>query len=166
MNATTKKQPWVDVAIFENLMDGLKLETFLKQSRFTTRTYNHRMLQLFLFLCPPHAIFHIQVRSNDYKVVADILNRNPTAKELVQKAIHCPQCHSLRVLYPQMTHDFSLPALVGIIFHMKNHEAYCENCHHRWTLPKDQISQPLERAPQAQFSNGENTGQFQPRSQR
>ena len=151
MNPITKKQPWVDVAIFENLTDGQKLELFLKQNRFAARVFNDRLLQLFLFLCPPRAVFRVQVRFNDYKVVTDMLNRDITASKLAEAAVHCPDCDSRRVQYPQMTRKFFLPTVLlhfGIIFRIIEHEAYCENCHYLWRLPKTQISVPLRRAHQ------------------
>jgi hypothetical protein len=49
------------------------------------------------------------------------------------------------VQYPQMTRKFLFPTLLlhlGIIFRFITHEAYCENCHWLWGLPKGQVSAP------------------------
>jgi hypothetical protein len=64
---------------------------------------------------------------------------NANEKVRGQKAIHCPECGSLRISYPQMTRKFLLPTRflhLGIIFRLIRHQAYCENCHHVWSLPK------------------------------
>jgi hypothetical protein len=154
MNASTKKQPWANIAVFENLNDGQILETTLKNNGFEARIFNDKLLQLFLFLCPPHATFRVQVREGDFKNAMDFLDREPTVSTLLKNAIHCPSCDSLRVQYPQMTRKFFLPTLVlhlGIIFRVIEHEAYCESCHCLWNLPKAGAPARLKHAPRKQF---------------
>src|ERR1700722_3583131 len=153
MNFSTKRQAWVNVAVFENVTDGQILETRLKNKGFEARTYKGRLLPLFLFLCPPHATFRVLIRQNDLKNTADFLAADPGATALLQKAIRCPSCGSLRVQYPQMTRKFFLPTLLlhlGIIFRVIEHEAYCESCHFLWNLPKNGMPLP-KRAPRKQF---------------
>jgi hypothetical protein len=138
MSSSFKQKPWVNVAIFESLSDGLVLETFLKGHRFEARTYNDRLLQLCLFLCPPRATFRVQVRANAVWAATELLGIAPETTAILQPAIHCPSCGSLHVNYPQMTRKFLLPTVVlhlGIIFRVINHEAYCEHCHYIWNLP-------------------------------
>ena len=143
----TKNRKWVDVAFFENVSDAEKAESFLKSKGFEARTYNDRALQLFLFLCPPHATFRAQVRLQDFKVVKDLFERDAIAAEFVKNAIHCPSCDALQVQYPQMTRKFFLPTLMlhlGIIFRIIDHQAYCEHCHFLWSLPKKQSASPFK----------------------
>jgi hypothetical protein len=54
---------------------------------------------------------------------------------LLQSAIHCPECGSLRVEYPQVTHKslftnfaVGLAAELGLV----EREYYCEDCHCMW----------------------------------
>jgi len=145
MLSPRKKQPWGNVAIFENLSDGLLLEMDLRNKGFEARTYNDRLLQYFLFLCPPHATVRVQVRGNDFKNATYFLDQAPATSTLLRKAIRCPSCGSLRVQYPQMTRKFLLPTLLlhlGIIFRVIVHEAYCESCHWLWSLPKKRVPAP------------------------
>jgi hypothetical protein len=154
MSFSKKRQSWVNVALFENVNDGQILETVFRNKGLEARTYNDKFLQLFLFLCPPHATFRVQVRENDFTNATDLLDREPAASALLQKMIRCPSCGSLHVQYPQMTRKFFLPTLVlhlGIIFRVIEHEAYCECCHCLWNLPKSGPPPPLRRAPQKQF---------------
>jgi hypothetical protein len=147
MLSSRKKQPWGNVAIFENLSDGLLLEMDLRNKGFEARTYNDRLLQYFLFLCPPHATVRVQVRGNDFKNATYFLDHAPATSALLRKAIRCPSCGSLRVQYPQMTRKFLLPTLLlhlGIIFRVIVHEAYCESCHWLWSLPKKRVSAPAQ----------------------
>ena len=143
--SSRKRQPWGNVAIFENVSDCQLLEMDLKNKGFETRTYNDKLLQFFLFLCPPHATIRVQVRGNDLKNATYFLDHEPATSALLQKAIRCPSCGSLRVQYPQMTRKFFLPTLLlhlGIIFRVIVHEAYCESCHWLWSLPKKRVSAP------------------------
>ena len=142
-----KTQPWANVAIFENADDGQKLEMDLKNKGFETRTYIDKLLQTFLFLCPPHATIRVEVRANDFKKVTYLLDHEPTTSVLLQGAIRCPSCGSLRVQYPQMTRRFLLPTLLlhlGIIFRVIAHQAYCESCHWLWSFPKTRVSAPAK----------------------
>jgi len=142
-----KTQPWANVAIFENANDGQMLEMDLKNKGFETRTYIDKLLQTFLFLCPPHATIRVEVRANDFKNVTYLLDHEPATSVLLQRAIRCPSCGSLRVQYPQMTRRFLLPTLLlhlGIIFRVIAHQAYCESCHWLWSFPKTRVSAPAK----------------------
>ena len=147
MISQRKTRSWADVAIFENASDSQMLATDLKNKGFETRTYNDRLLQCFLFLCPPHATIRVQVRGNDSNNVACFLHHEPATSALLQRAIRCPSCGSLRVQYPQMTRRFLLPTLLlhlGIIFRVIVHQAYCENCHWLWSLSKKRVAAPAK----------------------
>jgi hypothetical protein len=142
-----KTQPWANVAIFENAGDGQMLEMDLKNKGFETRTYIDKLLQTFLFLCPPHATIRVEVRANDFNNVTYLLDHEPATSVLLQRAIRCPSCGSLRVQYPQMTRRFLLPTLLlhlGIIFRVIAHQAYCESCHWLWSFPKTRVSTPAK----------------------
>jgi len=154
MSFSINKQPWANVAIFENASDGKMLEMDLKNKGFETRTYNDKLLQCFLFLCPPHATIRVQVRGSEFKNAMYFVENEPAMATLLQKAIHCPSCSSLRVQYPQMTRKFLLPTLLlhlGIIFRVITHEAYCDSCHWLWSLPKSRSPLAPKRAQQIQF---------------
>jgi hypothetical protein len=142
-----KTKAWVNVATFENANDGQMLEMDLKNKGFETRTYIDKLLQYFLFLCPPHATIRVEIRVNDFKNVTYLLDHEPATSVLLQRAIRCPSCGSLRVQYPQMTRRFLLPTLLlhlGIIFRIIAHQAYCESCHWLWSFPKRLGSSPAK----------------------
>lgn len=131
------KTTWTTVALFDQLAAGKTLEGLLKENRIDARTDNDKVLQILLFLCPPQATYRVQVRDKIYKMTLELLKH--TAPSVLQQAIHCPDCGSLRVNYPQMTRKFLLPTIflhLGIIFRFIKHQAYCEHCHCLWTLRK------------------------------
>src|ERR1700689_2372643 len=123
MSAFLKRKKWVTVAM---------LEAVLRDKGFEARTFNDKLLQLFLFLCPPHATFRVQVRDNDFNNATDFLDREPVTCPFLQQAIRCPSCGSLHAQYPQMTRKFFLPTVLlhlGSIFRVIEHEAYCGSSH-------------------------------------
>ncbi len=125
------------MALFDDEKAGKTLEAFFADKRIEARTFNDKLLQLFLFLCPPQATFRGQVRERFYKMARQLLETTPPPA--LNQAIHCPECGSVRVNYPQMTRKFFLPTVflhLGIIFRLIKHQAYCENCHLIWSLPK------------------------------
>jgi len=140
------KTTWVTIAIFEEEEAGKSFEAWLKEQRIDARTYFDKALQRFLFLCPPRATYRVQVRDKIHKMTQELLTHESPPP--LQKALHCPECGSIRVNYPQMTRKFLLPTLflhLGIIFRIIKHQAYCEACHYMWSLPehpKPAVQQP------------------------
>jgi hypothetical protein len=54
---------------------------------------------------------------------------------LLREAIRCPECKSLRVLYPQYAENSLLTnLLVGLAatLHLVERDFYCEDCHYTW----------------------------------
>jgi hypothetical protein len=130
-------ETWLDVALFETLNDGRALEVFLADKGMAARTYDDKWFRYFLFLRPPRLTWRVQVRKNHFEGVTELLRSK--APSLLEKAVHCPACGSLRVNYPQMTRKFIVPTILlhlGIIFRFIDHECYCETCHEMWNLPE------------------------------
>jgi hypothetical protein len=133
-----RHHPWVNVAVFENINDGRILETFLRDEEIDARVYDDKLLQSFLFLCPPHVTYRVQIRRDHFDKATRAMDE--AHPPILEKAMHCPSCGSLRVSYPQMTRKFFLPTVLlhmGIIFRIVQHECYCENCHLTWNLAAD-----------------------------
>ena len=128
-------QGWADVAVLEELNDGQMLAAFLQAQRLEARTYDDKLFRYLLFLRPPRVTYRVQVRKNAFRAATEFLERNAPA--ILEKAIHCPSCGSLRVNYPQMTRKFFTPTVLlhfGLILRLIDHECYCESCHYDWNL--------------------------------
>ena len=132
-----KNKQWVNLAVYEHKRDGDALQAYLQQHGFEACSYNDRVLQFFLFLCPPRGTWRVQVRKDNFKPALNFVSTQPEGIRLLQRAVHCPSCDSLVINYPQMTRKFFTPTLLlhlGIIFRVIEHEAYCEHCHFTWHL--------------------------------
>lgn len=137
MNDSHNHQTWLDVALFESMNDGRALQNFLDENRIEARTYDDKVFRYFLFLRPPRLVWHVQVRKGSFNFAVELLKSK--SPPVLEKALHCPDCGSLRVNYPQMTRKFVLPTIMlhlGIIFRVIEHKCYCEDCHEMWSLPK------------------------------
>jgi hypothetical protein len=138
---------WVNVGVFVELNEAQVVETILTSRGFKARTHFDKVLQLFLFLRPPRKTFRVQVRDHEFRNAMNLLEAEPGLAAKLHKALHCPDCGSLRVEYPQMTRKFILPTVLlhlGIIFHVIEHECYCESCHCIWNLPP-KFTPPMRR---------------------
>jgi hypothetical protein len=136
MNSPSKHQPWADVAVFEDLNTSRTVETLLTSQGLQARTYDDKFFRRFLFLRPPRKTFRLQVHPDDFNRAQDLLHVGP--KDHLRDAIHCPDCDSPRVSYPQMTRKFILPTILlhaGILLRLLDHQCYCEECHCMWSLP-------------------------------
>jgi hypothetical protein len=146
MSAAHHHQPWAEVALYEDLAAGESLAALLSDAGFESRTYDDKLFRHFLFLRPPRVTYRVQVRKTQLSAALRFLaGKNPPVLEL---ALHCPGCGSLRVNYPQMTRQFILPTVLlhlGIIFRVIEHQCYCENCQEMWTLPQDNLVPPRVR---------------------
>lgn len=132
---------WHDVAVFEDAGDSQVLAAFLKDHGCETRTHDDKWFRLFLFLRPPRKTYRVQVREHHFEEVAGLLQGKSPA--VLEHAMHCPSCGSLRINYPQMTRRFILPTILlhlGIIFRIIDHQCYCEHCHAVWYLPAEKAA--------------------------
>jgi hypothetical protein len=135
MKLLERSNPWLDLAVFEDLDAGRKLESFLTSEGFRARTYDDKIFRYFLSLRPPRVTYRVQVPADEFQSAGDVLAGGTPAA--LQRALRCPSCASLRVSYPQMTRKFMLPTILlhlGIIFRVIEHECYCEHCHFIWEL--------------------------------
>jgi hypothetical protein len=140
MSGGQRHRSWVDVAVYETSESGKILATYLKERKFEARVYDDKLLRYFLFLRPPRVTYRVQIRESEYKIVTNILEKE--MPEILEDALHCPSCGSLRINYPQMTRKFLMPTILlhlGIIFRIVEHEAFCDHCHCIWNLPKDGV---------------------------
>ena len=138
MNSPSKHQSWTDVAVFEDLNAGRTVETLLATRGLPARIYDDKLVRRLLFLRPPRTTFRLQVQTVDFNRTQDFLHAGPA--DTLREAIHCPDCGSLQISYPQMTRKFILPTIllhVGILLRLIDHQCYCEKCHYMWSLPKD-----------------------------
>ena len=88
-----------------------------------------------LWLTPKNlAAFRLDVATADYARALQLLHDWHAADGALRAAIHCPECGSSRVEYPQLTRKFILPNFVAFlsVLHVVEKKYYCEDCHCTW----------------------------------
>jgi hypothetical protein len=141
MSQSWTHQPWHDVAVFESLEAATALKIYLENKGFEARAYDDKAFRYFLFLRPPLVTFRVQVPRDRVDEAMKLVESERPA--VLARAIHCPECDSIRVNYPQMTRRFVLPTVLlhlGILFRVVDHQCYCEHCHHMWSLSRDKAN--------------------------
>ena len=126
---------WINLAVFNNRVAAKALQRFLEQEGIESRLHDEHALQRFWFLSSPRGASRVEVRKASLETANQTLDSRREGKALLQKAVRCPSCQSLRVQYPQMTRKFILPTLVaqvGVLFGVMQREFYCEDCHYIW----------------------------------
>ncbi|MDZ4817246.1 MAG: hypothetical protein SGI71_13435 [Verrucomicrobiota bacterium] len=122
------------IATFNNVEPALKLQQYLKERQFHAQVVDDARLQKYAYFSKPLAKFKVNVDTGQYGSALVQLHNCPLAGELTSEALHCPQCGSARVHYPQITRKFVLPAFYSLLFLFKliDREFYCEDCKFTW----------------------------------
>ena len=77
----------------------------------------------------------LDVPADKFEPAYALMQQWDAAEGGIQGAIRCPECHSLRVEFPQYTHKAALPnLLVGVLANIgaTEKEFYCHDCHFTW----------------------------------
>jgi len=91
----------------------------------------------------PRAHMKVRVRKHEAEKALELLAE--WEKEgLLREAVHCPQCGSSRVEFPQFSRDTSASMFFGALAAVKliPREFYCENCQFTWP---DKVEAEIER---------------------
>jgi hypothetical protein len=140
MQAPKLTNPWMRLAVFNTEEPALALGAHLQKQGVDVRMNDERNLQRFWFLTRPRAGYSVEVQEASFAAVQDRMDADPRMTSLLQEAIRCPSCNSLRVEYPQMTRKNILPTLLAHVFmavNLMKPQCYCEACHFTWR-PKRQ----------------------------
>ena len=134
MKTKNHARDFVTIATFNSKADAEMLKSWLVKERVAAHVQDETNLQKYWFMTIPKAGIHVQTPKDAYEKTQNLL-ASPEAAPLLQKAIRCPSCDSLRVQYPDLTRKNFLPTLLGQLFvllHITKHKYYCEDCHFSW----------------------------------
>jgi len=84
----------------------------------------------------PHASYHVLVDKKEHARAEQILDEWGQAHaEILRAALHCPECGSSEIEYPQYNRKFKLePAVIALLSRVGLFEKkfYCHHCHYMW----------------------------------
>jgi hypothetical protein len=132
----------VPLATFNELEPAQTLQQRLQQAGIPATIHDESKLERFAFMSRPLAAIHVEVPQPQYLEARQLIGIWDTEQGALSRAVRCPDCHSSRVEFPQLTRKFLTPALLRIFMSLRviPQEFYCLDCHFTWP-----IKPPVER---------------------
>jgi len=128
----------ISVALFSHPATAEPILARLQQAGIPAEVHSQPILSRMWFTSESEGGWRLDVPAADFERAEDLLLDWDAAERALQDAIRCPECRSLRVLYPQ----FALNSLmtnfwmgVGASLGLVEKHYYCEDCHFTW--PKE-----------------------------
>ena len=86
------------------------------------------------FMSEPLAAIHVEVPEADFIKASQIAKTLAQLEGTLEGAVHCPECDSTRVEYPQTSRKFYTPRFSSLLMalHVIPREYYCLDCHYTW----------------------------------
>ena len=139
---------YISIAAFNDQGSAQKLTERLRSAGFDSELYDESLAQKWrLFQIEPHAQYRVRVLESERALKElESWEAGGSAEELAL-AVHCPECGSTLVEYPQFSRRTlmgALPAIAasaGII----ERDYYCQACHFTWPAEAPSPDQDLDR---------------------
>jgi hypothetical protein len=123
------------IATFNEQAPADRLVTRLREAGYNADLFDESQAQKwFLLNLEPKAHMRVRVPKEEGDKAMQQLAEWDQADDALAEAVHCPQCQSSRVEYPQFSRNTLMSALpaaaaaVGII----DRQYYCEACGYTW----------------------------------
>jgi predicted Zn-ribbon and HTH transcriptional regulator len=136
----------VAVSTFNKPEEAEPLKKRLEAAGVTAQIYDERKRQQYLFLSETLAGIHVRVDKEDYWRAKSLMVSWDDAEGVLRQAVHCPECRSTRVEFPQFTRKFLSPSFYALVCKLGLLERtfYCEDCHFTWSLRPANVEQPTD----------------------
>lgn len=124
----------IPLATFQELGPAEELQQRLQKAGLPATINDESKLQRFWFMSSPDAAIHVEVPYARFAEAALVLAQLDRTEDALHAAIRCPECHSSRVEYPQLTRNFVTPTLARafMALHVISPEYYCKECQYTW----------------------------------
>jgi hypothetical protein len=124
----------ITMATFNQRSQAESLRKQLEEAHIPAVIYEESPLRRLWFLARPNPCVRVKVPASMFEDALRLLQLWDTSDGVLRSALHCPECRSTRVEYPQFTRKFFLPNLLGIlsVFGLLERKFYCENCQYMW----------------------------------
>ena len=130
----------IPIATFNELTPAELLVAQFRQAGVNAVIHDESKLERFWFMSEPLAAIHVEVPQLNYLRARRMMYEWEKATGLLRAAVRCPDCHSSRVEFPQITRKFLTPALCQMLLislHVLPRHYYCQDCHLTWPkVPK------------------------------
>jgi hypothetical protein len=131
----------IAIALFPDREKAEQLSQRLTEAGLKPEIHKHELLLEKLWHVHKSHPVRVEVPSNQFELAEELVCHWDAQGGLAD-AIHCPECGSLRVQYPQFAHKAVIPnILVGVLATFgAEKDFYCEDCHYTWPKEGSKIS--------------------------
>ena len=129
----------VRIALFKDRAAAKPIHERLLQANIAAEIHDEIWLARLWFVSKLSAGIRVEVPACRSKRAVQLVLTWDAAEGALRAAIHCPECNSLRVDYPQFTRKSLVTNLaIGLIaaLGLVDKGYYCEDCHHTWPIPR------------------------------
>lgn len=131
----------IPVALFSDRAEAELIRQRLVQAGVTAEIQEELWLQKLWYVSKRAAGVTLAVAADQFDKAEKLLLAWELAEGALLPAIHCPQCQSMLVDYPQFARNSVLTNVaVGLLAEvgLVEKDYYCEHCHYTW--PKERTS--------------------------
>src|SRR5215831_16916556 len=123
------------VALFPSSAKAEPIKQQLRSSGFAAEAHEEGWLCAFWFVNKHKCGVHLDVPADQFERAERFLLEWDAKEHALNEAIRCPECGSLRVLYPQFArHSILTNLAIGVAAQcgLVEKDFYCEDCHFTW----------------------------------
>lgn len=122
------------IATFEDQAPAEKVRDRIQGAGVAARAGSDYWIQIFVYWVRPAATQKVYVKTADFDYTRELLAKWDQDEHLLEAAIHCPECRSVRIEYPQYTRKFLTPLIIEWLISLGAGETnfYCMDCHSTW----------------------------------
>jgi len=135
----------IQLALFHDRASAEPIRDQLIKACIRAELHDELQLERLWFVSKSTTGVRLEVPLNTWERSTQLLLQWHVATGALAHAIHCPECKSLRVQYPQMTHKSFLTNLaIGLMAELRlvERQYYCEDCNCMWSR---QTTKPLRQ---------------------
>lgn len=124
----------VPLATFNELEPARLLRARLENTGVPAVINDESKTERYWFISKPVAAIHVEAEQPHYRHARELIAQWDRAEGVLRQAVHCPDCRSTRVEFPQMPRKFLSPRLMSLFFALRlvPREFYCLDCHFTW----------------------------------
>ena len=122
------------IATFNHPSQAQPLLERMRAAGVRAEVRDESKLEWMWFVRKPLAGVRLEVQADDWEKARRVLHELEAANGPLPDALHCPECGSSRIEYPQFTRKFVTPNLVGLFakLGLVEKEFYCQDCQFTW----------------------------------
>jgi len=124
----------ITVATFNDHAPASALCHRLEDAGIPSQVFDESTTQRIWFLTKPKAHMRVRVDKENVGRAESLIKEWDQSDHVLAQAVHCPECGSSRIEYPQYSRRTAMTFFFAIlnVLHVLPRQFYCRNCHFTW----------------------------------